>query len=76
MIEDVCKTYKVVKDSLDLRFDTVRTQDMLKIKDLKACELDVLNNLDWDLNNITPIHFTLNFAYQGIVFTNDMLHQN
>ena len=76
LIEEMCKTYKIVKENLDLRYDKVTSKEMLKIKDIKACELEVLYELDWDLNSITPLHFTMNFIFQGLIFTNDMVNQN
>ena len=45
------------------------------MRDIKQCEFDILKHLEWDLNSITPLHFTLNYIYQGVAFTDDMVHQ-
>ena len=63
LIDELCKAYKVVVDSLCLYLDGQPKEPYLKIREIKSCELEVLNELDWDLNSITPLHFTHMYLY-------------
>ena len=45
LIEELCKAYKVVRDSLNITLDKYVHEPMLKIKEVKDCEMSVLNEL-------------------------------
>ena len=63
LIDELCKAYKVVVDSLSLSLERQPREPYLKIREIKICEMEVLNELEWDLNSITPLHFTHMFLY-------------
>lgn len=57
--------------SLSLLF--AKCNRKFSIAQLKATELSVLQQLNWELKSCTPMHFILHFLAQGILFPSDTI---
>ena len=85
LIQEMSKGHGLVRDSLDSGFllsqakerpRLTRSRSYPSFTAIQSCELYLLRVLCWDLNTITPLHFTYNHIFQGVLFSNDRIVQH
>lgn len=75
LISEFTRAHALVRDNLEKEYtgSSRKHRSNLTYNDISKCEINLLNILGWNLNTLTPLHFVLNYVYQGVVFSNDTL---